>query len=219
MPVITSSEREATGRVLRLDSVVCGVDGTAASREAVRQAAVLAGPGRCLELVTVTPAPGRPSFLPPPDAAMRVLAEAEAIARRLGIAAASSSIHAAPAAEGLIRDAARADLLVIGCDTLGRVPTAVLRRAPCSLLLTRRPPDLPFCDSILVAAGDDPAPHLTAARLAHEHGSELHAVQPAGIATAAAAIGCGLIVTADDGMAAAIARHASCSVLVVRKPR
>lgn len=200
-----------------LRTIVCGVDGTAAGREAARQAAELARPGARLQLVAITPAPGRPTFLPPPSAAPGVLAEAERIARDSLAEVSVSSGTAASAADGLIRASEGADLLVIGVDTLGRVPTAVLRRAPCSVLLARRPPDLPLFDTLLVAAGGDPAPHIAAAQLAVEHGSEVHAVAPASAGTAAAAMGCGLIVTADDGFAATIARAAPCSVLVVRQ--
>lgn len=215
----SGTEHDAVIPTLWPRSVVCGVDGTAASREAVRQAAELAGPRGLLELVAVTPAAGHAPFLPSAAVATRVLAEVERIARGFGAAVTTSAHTAASAAEALIRASASADLLVVGCDTLGRVPTAVLRRASCSVLLARRPPDLPLCNLILVSAGDEPAAHLAGAQVALDHGSELHTVQPACIATAAAAIGAGLIVTADDGMAAQIARAASCSVLVVRERR
>jgi nucleotide-binding universal stress UspA family protein len=124
----------------------------------------------------------------------------------------SKHVTAPTPSYGLIR----ADLLVIGCDALGWVPTAVLRRAPCSVLLARRPPDRPLLDTVLVGCGSAPIAHARAAALAAAHGSELSSVRAETITTAAAAIGAGLIVLADDAAAPHQARIAPCSVLVVR---
>ena len=134
-----------------------------------------------------------------------------------GVEVVTRAVAAATAADGLIRAAARADLLVVGCDGLGRVPKAVLRRAPCSVLLSRRSPDLPFLDTILVAADASPGVRATAAHLAWEHGCELRQVRAENITAVAGAIGSGLIVVGDDGHAADVARLAPCSVLVVRR--
>jgi nucleotide-binding universal stress UspA family protein len=200
-----------------LRSVVCGVDGTAAGREAARQAAELTGAHGRLELVAVTPGAGLAPFVLPAATAARVLCEAQNLAQRACSGATTSMIAARTPADGLIRAAAGADLIVIGCDAVGRVPTAVLRRAPCSVLLARRPPDLQLCDLILVAAGDDAAHHIAAAHLAFEHGAELETVSPTTIATDATVSGCGLIVVSDNALAVQIARAALCSVLVVRR--
>jgi nucleotide-binding universal stress UspA family protein len=200
-----------------LRSVVCGVDGTAAGREAARQAAELTGAHGRLELVAVTPGAGLAAFVLPAATAARVLFEAQNVAQLECPGATTSMVAAGNPADGLIRAAAGADLLAVGCDAVGRVPTAVLRRAPCSVLLARRPPDLPLCELILVAGGDDAAHHIAAAHLAFEHGSDLETVSPMLIATAAAVRGCGLIVVSDDALAVQIARAAPCSVLVVRQ--
>jgi nucleotide-binding universal stress UspA family protein len=194
-------------------TVVCGTDGTAEAREAVRQAADLAGSRAHLEIVTVTPAsPGFPCL----DTSAAALGQAEQITSALDVEATLRATPAATAAAGLIRAADHADVLVVGCDALGPTPKAVLRRAYCSVLLARRPPDLPLWDTIFVADDAPSSVHLTAARLAAEHGSVLHSVQSAKLPMAAAATGCGLIVIADDALAVQVARVAPCSVLVVR---
>jgi hypothetical protein len=145
-----------------------------------------------------------------------VLTEAAALAQTDCPGVITTTVSAGSPADGLIRAAAGADLVVVGCDAVGRVPTALLRRAPCSVLLARRPPDLPLCELFLVAAGGDAAHHIAAAELAFAQGAELETVAPATIAVAAAASGCGLIVVPDDALAAQTARAAPCSVLVVR---
>jgi nucleotide-binding universal stress UspA family protein len=200
-----------------LRSVVCGVDGTAGGREAARQAAELAGTGGRLELVAVTPGAGLGPFVPPAASAARVLTEAERVAQPACARVTTTIVQAGSPADGLIRAAAGADLVVVGCDAVGWVPTALLRRAPCSVLLARRPPDLPLCDLFLVAAGGDAAHHIAAAELAFATGAEFETVSPSTIAIAAAASGCGLIVVPDDARSAQIARAAPCSVLVVRR--
>src|SRR5689334_843996 len=148
-----------------LRTIVCGVDGSAKSREAARQAAILAGHDGRLEFVAVTPR------------GATALAGAGRVAQALGVAPTARTISAATTADGLIRAAARADLLVVGCDDVGRVPKAVLRRAPCSVLLSRRPPDLPFLDTIVVAAEAPAHARAVAAQLACEHEAQLRVVR------------------------------------------
>jgi nucleotide-binding universal stress UspA family protein len=195
--------------------------------EAVRQAAALADARSRLELVTVTPAPGHPLFLPLPAGARTALASAKRLAASLGAHPATRVVSAVSPAEGLARAAADADLLVIGSRdietargiSLGRVGKPLLSTARCSILIARRPPDRPLFDVIDLAAGSSPLTTLIAAHLAAGHGSELQTVSPAHLATAAAAIGCGLVVTGDGADGARIAREAPCSVLVVRERR
>jgi nucleotide-binding universal stress UspA family protein len=208
-------------------TVVCGVDGFPAGVEAVRQAAALADAHSRLELVTVTPARGHPLFLPLPAAARTALAAAERLATSLGAHPSTHVVSAASPAEGLARAAADADLLVVGSHdiettrgtSLGRVAKPLLSTARCSILIARRPPDRPLFDVIDLAAGSSPLTTLIAAHLAAEHGSELRTVLPAHAAAAAAAIGCGLVVTGDGADGARIAREAPCSVLIIRERR
>ena len=201
-----------TSAAPRLGRVVCGADGTAEAREAVRQAAELAGPSGELEIVIVTSAFRGFSFR---DGAAAMLGDAEHTARALGVSPSGHVLPAATAAAGLIRAAAGADLLVIGCDALGPTPKATLRRAPCSVLLARRLPDRPLLDTILVAAEAPPQAQRWAAHLAGEHEAEVRTAPTAEIATAAEAVGCGLIVIGEGAIAAQVARTAPCSVLVV----
>jgi nucleotide-binding universal stress UspA family protein len=219
----------AGGLQPRLRTVVCGVDGLAAGREAARQAAGLAGPHGRLELVAVTPEPGHPLFLPLPDGAAAALADAKRIATSLGVPATARTLSAASAAQGLARASAGADVLVVGSRdvetahgvVLGPVTEPLLAIAPCSVLVARQPPDLPLFDVIVVADGgsDQGTVASTAAWLAIEHRAETHVVTAAAAVNAAAAIGCGLIVTGEGADAARIAREATCSVLVIRTLR
>jgi nucleotide-binding universal stress UspA family protein len=196
-----------------LRRVVCGSDGTSEAREAVRQAAELAAPGGALEIVVVTPAFRGFAFR---DRAATTLRDAVRTADALGGSIAGHVSPAATAAAGLIRAAAGADLLVIGCDALGPTPKATLRRAPCSVLLARRAPDRPLLGTVLIAADGPPAVQAWAAHLAGERGAEVRTAPTAAIVAAAEAIGCGLIVIGDGALAAHVARAAPCSVLVVR---
>jgi nucleotide-binding universal stress UspA family protein len=191
--------------------IVCGVDGGAEAREAVRQAAELAGPAGRIEVVTVTPAS---AGFPCRDRAATALADAGRTAHHAGVGTESRAVAAATAAAGLIRAAAGAELLVVGCDALGPTPKAVLRRAPCSVLLARRRSE-PAAPGAIVAGDAGPA-RAAAERLAREHGVQVHLVPAAEIIATAAAVGCGLIVVADGAAAAEVARLAPCSVLVVR---
>lgn len=206
-------------------TVVCGVDGFPAGLEGVRQAAALADAHSHLALVTVTPSPGHPLFLPLPGGAKTALAAAERIAASLGAHPTTHVVSATSPAEGLARAAADADVLVVGSHdietthgvALGRVVKPLLSMARCSLLIARRPPDRPVFEVIALAAGSSPFTTLIAGHLAAEHGSELRTVPSASVATSAAAIGSGLVVTSDGAEGARIAREAPCSVLIVRE--
>ena len=208
--LLPASQRPARPGTVWPRTIVCGVDGTRASHEGIRQAAALAGPCGRLQLHVVT----RGS-----ESGLSVLRQAEGVARALGVAADLRASLAATSAGGLALAAQGADLIVIGCDTVGPTPRAVLRLAPCSVLLARRPSDLPLFDTLLVAEDDPPRVHELAARLGHAHRGELRLVPRAGLPAAASAIGCGLIVTADVPDAIPLARVAPCSVLVVSDPR
>src|SRR4051812_10968067 len=91
-----------------LRTIVCGVDGTAGSREAARQASALAGDDGRLEFVAVTT-----------RARATGLAGAGRVAEALGVSATMRTLTATTTADGLIRAAARADLLVIGGKHFG----------------------------------------------------------------------------------------------------
>jgi nucleotide-binding universal stress UspA family protein len=196
-----------------LRRVICGVNGTSQAREAVRQAAELAAEGADLELVTVTPASRGFPFR---EGAAAILDDADRTANAHGVSPVAGALPAATAAAGLIRAAAGADLLVVGCDGLGGTPKAVLRRAPCAVLLARRAPDRPLLDTVLVAADGPPGVRQWAADFADVYGSDLRTAPTAEVVAAAELDGCGLIVIGDSASAAQVARAAPCSVLVVR---
>lgn len=207
-------------------SVVCGVDDSPADLEAVRQSAALAGPGATLELVAVTPRGGHPLFLPLPDAAQRVLADARRTVQALGGDASVSVVEAASPAQGLLRASGRHDLVVVGCNKLttplgvsfGPVTKAAVEHAPQSVLVARQPPPgSDVVDSILVAVdGSTPSHHATlcAARIAARHGSDIALVAaPArdashthalaeDVATVAAATGADPVILDEHGAAA-----------------
>jgi nucleotide-binding universal stress UspA family protein len=157
-------------------STVCGVDGSAAGEEAVRQAALLTGPAGRLALVAViNPAP---------------VAHAEAVAalRRQALTAlgavsqlvtgAGVELHvvAGDAAAGLLAAARRhgAALLAVGSHGTGRiegimtgsVATAVLHRAPCSVLVARTPRTPGQFPSRIVVGVDGSAASLQAVEVA-----------------------------------------------------
>lgn len=206
---LSLTPRPAEARTHWPTTVVCGVNGTDQGCEAVRQAAALLAPDGRLELHMVTQGHG---FREDPDGA---LAEALRVAYELGLAAEAHAAVDATAAAGLITAAAGADLLVVGCDTLGPTPKAVLRWARCSVLLARRPHDRPFGECVLVAQDDPPSVCALAARLTAEQRSAPEPLLPA----AAQATGSALIVTGDRPGAIQLARSAPCSVLVVRNRR
>ena len=224
-------------------SVICGVDGSPADLETVRQAAVLAGPGTTLELVAVTPLGGHPLFLPLPDAAQRALSDARRAVREFGRDASVRHVEAASPAQGLLRAAGGHDLVVVGCNKLstplgvsfGPVTKAAVEHAPQSVLVARRPPPgSDVVDSILVAVdGSAPSHHATlcAARIAARHGSDIalvaaptrdashtHALAE-DVASVAAATGANPVILDEHGAPAraivAAAAHIGASMIVL----
>ena len=146
------------------ERILCVTDLSAGGAEAVRQAAVLAGPGRSIDLVSV--APRRAPGMPRPQAE-----QIEALVAATGMAvkrAVGSTVHIVEATDepaGVLESCADHDLVVMAAGDAG---LAVLRRAPGSLLLTRRPPEgSPFAESILVAVDGSAEAHA-ASRLAAE---------------------------------------------------
>jgi nucleotide-binding universal stress UspA family protein len=222
-PSDTAGTSVAPGPVF--GSVVCGVDGSPADLEAVRQAAVLAGAGATLELVAVTP-----------QGARRTVEE-------LGRDASMHVVEAASPAQGLLRAAGRHDLVVVGCITLrtplevsfGPVTKAAVEHAPQSVLVARRPPPgSDVIDSILVAVdGSAPSHHATlcAARIAARHGSDIALVAAPtrdaahtqalaeDVASVAAATGADPVILDEHGAPAraivAAAAHIGASMIVL----
>lgn len=116
--------------------VLCGVDGSDAADEAVRQAAALAG---TLELLAVVqPAHGsRPVFTQ--ERAEAALARAEQIARALGRSARTRLAYApGDVSRPLLEAAAECDLVAVGTHEVPR-PLAILTGTAASRLVHRSP--------------------------------------------------------------------------------
>jgi nucleotide-binding universal stress UspA family protein len=169
-------------------SIVCGVDGSRPSREAARQAALLAEPGTVLTYVAVSSETG---VGPTAQAtlthahAREYLQAARDAARDLGVTAEIVDEHADDAGRRLLECSAKQDLLVVGIHgrsrlggiLIGSLATAALHRAHIPVLAARRPPEgIEFPARIVVASDGTPmsgaAVELTA-RIAARHGSQV----------------------------------------------
>jgi nucleotide-binding universal stress UspA family protein len=146
----TTAETVRTPATAPFTHVLCGLDGTAASAVAARQAATLLDPHGMLRFLSAV----SPTVLAPPAfGAAVVVHELEEAARdalheaRLQHPEATTELRYGPAAAALL-DAARregATLLAVGSRDgrriagilLGRVTTHLLHRAPCSVLVAR----------------------------------------------------------------------------------
>jgi nucleotide-binding universal stress UspA family protein len=193
-PQESATEHEVLSRVL------CGVDGSAAGEEAVRQGARLRAPGGRLLLVSVA----SPASAPHPEVAAAVDRQAEdALRRAEGEAGGGSEPHlmVGDAEAGLLavaRDRG-ATLIAVGSHgtsrmggiLAGSVATAMLHRAPCSVLVARPPRDRRGFPARIAVGIDGSAPSQAALRLATDLGArfdaEVVAVMAGGVARAGVA--------------------------------
>ena len=162
----SATSRELFGRIL------CLTDLSAGGAEAVRQAAVLAGPGAAIDLMSV--APSRPPGTPRPQAAQieALVAGCELAATR-AVTCTPHIVEADDEPTAVLESWADHDVVVISA---GDTAADVLCRAPGSLLLTRTPPEgSPFPESILAAVDGSPESRA-AARLAALLAVRRHAV-------------------------------------------
>lgn len=187
------------------ERVVCGVDGSPESLEAVRQASVLTAPDGRLVLVAVVDAERAIRFQLAPTAwhaARRALDEVEALdeaaARALqrardeavGPADVTTCEVGGHPATSLVETTAheRATLLAVGTHghgraagiLLGSVATHVLHEAPCSVLVARARDGAAWTPRSIVL-GDDGSASADEARrtcdeLAHRFGSSLETI-------------------------------------------
>jgi len=172
---------------VRLDQIVCGVDGGRRATVAVEQAALLAR-GAHLTFVAVEhlvgSGPNAQAALGAPRAE-HALEHAVQIARDHGVAADTRVVHGPDTADELLTAAAAGDLLVLGEPLYGRAggiiggatSTRILHRATLPVLIARPPPTTePFPQRIMLATDgsgcSDRAAELTAA-LAAAHDSEV----------------------------------------------
>lgn len=157
-------------------TIACGVDGTRASFEAARQAAILAGDGAVLRLLAVaweTGSEANAMMELSRHRAAAALELARVLAHDVGVRAEGALVEGPHAPDKLLAAASDDDLLVVGSSgrshaggiVLGHAAAEVLHDAPISVLVARRPPSGAFPDSILLAV-DDPAAARTAAEAA-----------------------------------------------------
>jgi len=238
------------------ERIVCGVDGSKESLEAVRQADVLLEPGGRLLLVAVADLTRAIHIQVAPTAIhalRRALEEADELDRAAQEALDSARVEVGSGTEAaalqtggfpascLLDSAAaeQAKLLVVGTHGLGRaagillgsVATRVLHRAPCSVLVARRPAAGLWSPRRIVVGVDDSAQAEAALRVARDlesrFGAELQSVtvadaRPAHALVEAASNADLLMVGAArarrglGSVAERVAHDAHCSVLTVR---
>jgi nucleotide-binding universal stress UspA family protein len=152
-----------------LDDVVCGINGSRASYEAVRQAAVLAGADARLTLVAVTAVRGAGSQRTAsiaPERARRALLYARRLAVKAGVEDVTVEIDDGyPVVQTLLEHARAHGLLAIGAPFMSRMAhllvggtaTQAAHLLPSSLLVVRRAPvDVRFAERIVVASDGSP---------------------------------------------------------------
>jgi nucleotide-binding universal stress UspA family protein len=173
------------------DRIVCGIDETPESLEAVRQAARLRPPDAGLHLFSAVYLAGAVAAgWSAPRIAEELEREAGAALRRAQELAghdATTRLVNGPAVRSLLLeiDRARATLLCVGSHERSRlegmlfdyVGTTMLHEAPCAVLVAREPPD-PGGFPRAVVAGVDGSPqaraaHAAAAALAERFGARL----------------------------------------------
>ena len=153
------------------ERILCATELSESGAEAVRQAAMLAGAGGVLEIVSVAPerSPGAPH---PQARQIEALVDADLLASTLGVRVQMHVVEAPDEAAGLLARCAGHDLLVAPA---GEAALAALGRAPIPVLVTRPAPDgSAFPDSVLIAVDGTPAAHEAArlaAQLAARHGA------------------------------------------------
>lgn len=171
--------------------IVCAVDGSRSSHEAVAQAITLAGPSTELAFVCVRsesgagPTHGSNISLTRADKALR---EAVRAAAEAGVRAAAQVLPCREPPPVLLAEASRANLLVLASHVawtaagimLGDTASTAVHRASVPVLVTRRPPEgVAFPERVLVATDGSPDAHRAvelAGRIAHRHGARLYIV-------------------------------------------
>ena len=168
--------------------VLCGVDDSLGSAEAVRQATMFCVPATKLRFLAVSHTAGvaLSAQTELSEAGARTaLDEAARRARKAGLQASTELRHGSRISDQLLARSADCDLLAIGCHggsrlggmMLGSTATQIAHRAEVPLLVARRSADeRDFPREILLASDGSPgswAAMRTAARLAFARDSEL----------------------------------------------
>lgn len=171
------AERLPAQSSLPFSDLLCAVDASRGSEEAVRQAISLAGPDTSLTFLAVVQARGVGLAAQAELGEQRArdaLDEAAALGRRAGLRASKSLLSGGPVSDLLLAAAAEHDLLVVGCHggsrlggvMLGSTATQIAHRAEGSVLVARRTADdEDFPQRVLLATDGSPG-SWTAARIA-----------------------------------------------------
>jgi nucleotide-binding universal stress UspA family protein len=174
-------------RTATFGDIVCGVNGSRADAETVRQAALLSGPEGRLDIVCVLDTKG---YGPTEQAniarvrAQTAIEHARDTARELGVVPRTSILHGSSPWESLADAADGADLLVLGSRggsraggiMLGSVATEAVHRAELPVLVARPTPGAPFPEQILLASDGSACSRVAsemAVTIALAHGSEI----------------------------------------------
>ena len=175
-------------RTATFGRVVCGINGSRADAETVRQAALLSGSEGRLELACVVDArgygaTGQASIAP--TRAETAMEHARDAAREMGVEPRTVIVHGRSAWESLAEISATADLLVLGSHggsraggiVLGSVATEAVHRAELPVLVARPAKGAaPFPAQILLASDGSPGSHAAAElamTIGRVHGSEI----------------------------------------------
>lgn len=171
--------------------ILCAIDGSRGSAEAVRQAIALSGAdtGLCFLAVHYAVGVGLVSEAELSEGRARAaLEEAAQLARQAGVHASTELRSGTPTSDLLLAEAAEHDLLVLGCHggsriggiMLGSTATQIAHRTEQALLVSRRTADGgDFPQSVLLATDGSPCSWAAArvsARVAQSQGAELRVV-------------------------------------------
>ncbi len=158
-------------------NILCAIDGSRGSKVARHQAICLCGPGTALRFVAVSHQVGVGLSAQADLSEMRarnVLEESASLARKAGADASVSLLRGDPTSDLLLAEAAKHDLLAIGCHggsrfggiMLGSTATKLAHHAERPLLIARRAAEgHDFPQSILLAT-DGSSGSWAAARIA-----------------------------------------------------
>lgn len=172
------------------EDILCAVDGSRGSKEALRQAIVLGAAGSTVHFVAVSNERtfGERAQVDLGEARAReALDDAAYSARQAGVDSSARLLHGASTADRLLAEAAKHDLLAIGSHggprlgglVTGATATQIANRTEGPLLVARASQGNEFPGSILLATDGSPgswAAARTATRLSQAHGSELRLV-------------------------------------------
>lgn len=186
-----AEHRTTDGAPLPFADILCAVDGSRGSAEAVRQAIALCDSGAAICFLAVYYAVGvglAAQAELSEQRARAALDEAALLAQRAGVDASTELRSGYPTSDLLLAEGAKHDLLVLGCRggsriggiMLGSTATQIAHRTEQALLVARRTADgNDFPQSVLLATDGTPgswAATRMSTRLAQGRHSELRVV-------------------------------------------